>query len=116
LQEKCLQRLGGKPTIAVDVRVLAATHRDLEQAIKAKQFREDLYYRLSVVVISLPPLRERKEDIPELVRFFLRKYAGELGSENPSIHAEALDCLLAEQWPGDVGGLEKGARNVLPFA
>src|SRR5262249_29938413 len=69
LQEKCLQRLGGKETIPVDVRVLAATHRDLEQAIKDRQFREDLYYRLSVVVISLPPLRDRKEDIPELVKF-----------------------------------------------
>jgi len=113
LQEKCLQRLGGKPTIPVDVRVLAATHRDLEQAIKARQFREDLYYRLSVVVISLPPLRDRKEDIPELVRFFLRKYAAELGAENPSIHGEALDYLRAENWPGNVRELENVVRKVL---
>src|SRR5207249_599059 len=116
LQEKCLQRLGGKPTIPVDVRVLAATHRDLEQAIKTKQFREDLYYRLSVVVISLPPLRERKEDIPELVRFFLRKYAAELGAENPSIHGEALDFLRAENWPGNVRELENVVRKVLLLA
>src|SRR5262245_14288625 len=68
LQEKCIQRLGGKETIPVDVRVVAATHRDLEAAIQQKQFREDLYYRLSVVVLALPPLRQRREDIPELVR------------------------------------------------
>ena len=70
LQEKNLQRLGGKETIPVDVRVIAATHRDLETAIKQNQFREDLYYRISVVVLNLPPLRERKEDIPELIQFF----------------------------------------------
>src|SRR3989454_1221024 len=83
LQEKCVERLGGKETIPVDVRVLAATHRDLERASKHKQFREDLYYRLSVVVITLPPLRERKEDIAELVKYFLRKYAVELGVADP---------------------------------
>src|SRR5207244_5076979 len=73
LQEKCLQRLGGKETISVDVRVVAATHRDLETAIQQKQFREDLYYRLSVVVITLPPLRNRKEDIPALIHYFLQR-------------------------------------------
>src|SRR3989475_7630321 len=116
LQEKCLQRLGGKDTIPVDVRVLAATHRDLEQALRDKQFREDLYYRLSVVVITLPPLRERKEDIPELVKYFLRKYAVELGAENPSIHGEALDFLRAENWPGNVRELENVVRKVLLLA
>src|SRR5205807_10131968 len=75
LQERCVQRLGGKETIPIDVRVIAATHRDLEAAIRTKQFREDLYYRLSVVEITLPPLRERREDIPDLVKFFLRKHA-----------------------------------------
>src|SRR4051794_12904430 len=116
LQERSLQRLGGKETIPVDVRVLAATHRDLEAAIKTKQFREDLYYRLSVVVITLPPLRERKEDIPDLVRFFLRKYAAQLGAENPSIHGEALDYLRAETWPGNVRELENVVRKVLLLA
>src|SRR5262249_35299711 len=82
LQHKCLQRLGGKEEIAVDVRVIAATHRDLETAIRQKQFREDLYYRLGVVVITLPPLRERQEDIPELVEYLLHNYAGELSVEN----------------------------------
>jgi nitrogen regulation protein NR(I) len=116
LQEKCLQRLGGKETIPVDVRVIAATHRDLEAAIQQKQFREDLYYRLSVVVIKLPPLRDRKEDIPELVKFFLRKYAVELGFENPSIHAEALEFLRGENWAGNVRELENVVRKVLLLA
>ncbi len=116
LQERVLQRLGGKETIPVDVRVLAATHRDLETAIKNKQFREDLYYRLSVVVIKLPPLRERREDIPDLVRFFMRKYAGELGVENPSIHADALDVLGAQNWQGNVRELENAVRKVLLLA
>ena len=80
LQEKTFQRLGGRETILVDVRVLTATHHDLETAIREKLFREDLYYRLNVVMITLPPLRQRKEDIPELVRYFLTKYGPELGN------------------------------------
>jgi nitrogen regulation protein NR(I) len=116
LQEKCLQRLGGKETIPVDVRVLAATHRDLEDAIKHKQFREDLYYRLSVVVINLPPLRERKEDIPELVKYFLRKYAVEFAVEDPSIASEAVDFLRAQTWPGNVRELENVVRKILLLA
>src|SRR6267154_4176124 len=85
LQEKNLQRLGGKETIPVDVRVIAATHRDLESAIATNQFREDLFYRLSVVVITLPPLRDRKEDIPELTTYFLQKYCADFGSPNQTI-------------------------------
>jgi DNA-binding NtrC family response regulator len=113
LQEKSLQRLGGKETISVDVRVVAATHRDLETAIREKQFREDLYYRLSVVVISLPPLRQRKEDIPALVHYFLQKYGPELGNPEPSIHPEALDYLEAQSWPGNVRELENVVRKTL---
>jgi nitrogen regulation protein NR(I) len=116
LQEKSVQRLGGKENIPVDVRVIAATHRDLEAAIQTHQFREDLYYRLSVVVLRLPPLRERKEDIPELVKFFLRKYAAELGVANPSIHGEAIECLRLENWPGNVRELENVVRKVLLLA
>ncbi len=116
LQEKSVQRLGGKETIPVNVRVLAATHRDLEQAIKDKQFREDLYYRLNVVVISLPPLRERKEDIPDLVKFFLHKFAGELGTDHPSIQDEAVDILRLENWPGNVRELENTVRKMLLLA
>jgi DNA-binding NtrC family response regulator len=116
LQERCVQRLGGKETIPVDVRVLAATNRDLEHAIQHRQFREDLYYRLSVVVVHLPPLRQRKEDVPELVKFFLRKYAAELGVADPSIHAEAVSFLQAQNWPGNVRELENVIRKVLLYA
>ena len=116
LQEKCLQRLGGKETIPVDVRVIAATHRELEAAIRQQQFREDLYYRLSVVVISLPPLRERREDIPELVKYFLHKYGQEMGVPNPSIQEEAMDFLQSQTWPGNVRELENVVRKVLLLA
>lgn len=116
LQEKSLQRLGGKETIPVDVRVIAATHRDLETAIKQNQFREDLYYRISVMVLNLPALRERKEDIPELVRFFLQKYAVEFGVENPSIHPDAVEFLQVQPWPGNVRELENITRKMLLLA
>ncbi len=116
LQEKCLQRLGGKETIAVDVRVVAATHRDLEEAIQQKQFREDLYYRLSVVVITLPPLRHRKEDIPSLVGYFLQKHGPELGNPMPSIHPEAVEFFEAQSWPGNVRELENAVRKSLLLA
>ncbi len=116
LQEKCLQRLGGKETIAVDVRVVAATHRDLEAAIREKQFRDDLYYRLSVVVLTLPSLRDGREDIPELIRYFLQKYGPELGNTNPSIHPEAVEFLQAQRWPGNVRELENVVRKALLLA
>ena len=113
LQEKSIQRLGGKETIDVDVRVLAATHRDLESAIHTKQFREDLYYRLSVVVITLPPLRQRREDVPDLVRYFLQKHGPELGNAEPSIHPEAVEFLQAQPWRGNVRELENVVRKAL---
>ena len=113
LQEKTFQRLGGKETVPVDVRVIAATHRDLETAIRGKEFREDLYYRLNVVVITLPPLRHRREDIPELVRHFLATHGAELGSASPSIHPDAIDFLQAQPWPGNVRELENVVRKAL---
>jgi nitrogen regulation protein NR(I) len=113
LQEKVVQRLGGKENIPVDVRVVAATHRDLELAIREKLFREDLYYRLSVVVITLPPLRHRREDIPGLAHYFLQKYGPELGSAEPSIHAEAMEFLQTQSWPGNVRELENVMRKAL---
>src|SRR6266567_2422749 len=116
LQEKCLQRLGGKETIAVDVRVVAATHHDLETAIRDKHFREDLYYRLSVMVITLPPLRQRKEDIPDLVRYFLQKHGPELGNPKPSIHADAMSFLHSHNWPGNVRELENVVRKAVLLA
>ncbi|HEV2330320.1 MAG TPA: sigma-54 dependent transcriptional regulator [Verrucomicrobiae bacterium] len=116
LQEKCLRRLGGKETISVDVRVLAATHRDLEAAIRQKQFREDLYYRLNVVVITLPPLRNRRDDIPELVHYFLQKYGPELGNAKPGILPEAMELLQLQTWPGNVRELENIVRKALLHA
>jgi nitrogen regulation protein NR(I) len=116
LQEKSIQRLGGKETIPVDVRVIAATHRDLESAIRDRQFREDLFYRISVVVLTLPPLRERTEDIPDLARFFLRKYAAEFNAPGSAIHPDALDFLRTQRWPGNVRELENVIRKVLLLA
>lgn len=113
LQEKCLQRLGGRETIPIDARVLAATHRDLETAIREKQFREDLFYRLSVVVINLPSLRERREDIPALVQYFLRRHGKELSGMQASIHPKALDLLSKHSWPGNIRELENVVRNAL---
>ncbi len=120
LQERSIQRLGGDATIQVDVRVLAATHRDLETAIKEREFREDLYYRLSVVTIHLPVLSERTEDIPDLVRFFMRRYAVEVGIETPAIQPEGVSFLQSQSWPGNVRELENIVRQALllarPFA
>jgi nitrogen regulation protein NR(I) len=120
LQERTIQRLGGDETVPVDVRVLAATHRDLERAIREREFREDLYYRLSVVTIHLPSLSERAEDIPELARFFIQRYATELGVESPSIQTEAIAYLQHQPWPGNVRQLENVIRQALllarPFA
>jgi DNA-binding NtrC family response regulator len=116
LQEKTLQRLGGRETIPVDVRVLAATHCDLEAAIRQKAFREDLYYRLNVVGLTLPALRQRKEDIPELVCYFLGKYGAELGTPQPSVHPEALEFLQSHSWPGNVRELENVIRKSLLLA
>jgi len=116
LQEKCFHSLGGKETVHVDVRVIAATHCDLERAIQEKQFRQDLFYRLSVVVITLPPLRERKEDIPDLVRYFLQKYGSELSSGQPAILPEAMHFLQSQSWPGNVRELENAVRKVLLLA
>ena len=116
LQEKCIQRLGGKEMIPVDVRVIAATHRDLETAIRQNHFREDLFYRISVVVLNLPSLRERKEDVPALIRYFLQKYAAEYHVSNPSIHSEAVEFLQTQPWPGNVRELENVVRKVLLLA
>jgi len=114
LQQKTFQRVGGKETITVDVRVIAATHRDLKLAILKKEFREDLYYRLNVAVIHSPPLRERWEDIPSLVDHFMQRYGAELvGNPEPQIHADALECLQEMSWPGNVRELENVVRRAL---
>jgi nitrogen regulation protein NR(I) len=113
LQEQTLQRVGGKETIAVDARIIAATHRDLEQAIRDKQFREDLFYRLSAFVIQLPPLRDRLEDIPDLVTYFLRRFARELDLPSAAIQPEAVLWLQQQTWPGNVRQLANVVRQAL---
>ena len=116
LQEKCISRLGDKEVIPVNVRVIAATHRDLESALREKLFREDLFYRLSVVVIALPPLRQRAEDIPNLVRYFLQRFGGELGVASPAIQPEAIGFLQDQPWPGNIRQLENVIRQTLLLA
>ncbi|HSW49826.1 MAG TPA: sigma-54 dependent transcriptional regulator [Bryobacteraceae bacterium] len=114
LQDNEFQRLGGIDTIKVDVRVLTATHRDLRREIGAGRFREDLYYRLNVVTVSVPPLRERKDEIPSLARFFLEKHGGN-GGRAPALDPELERALLAYGWPGNIRELENVVRRLLVF-
>jgi DNA-binding NtrC family response regulator len=113
LQEKSIQRLGSGESIPIDARVLSATHRDLETAIQEREFREDLFYRLSVVSLTIPLLRDRSEDIPELVRYFLQRYGREFGLESVSIQPEAVTFLQSQPWPGNVRELENILRQAL---
>lgn len=106
LQEKEFLRVGGVKPIKVDVRIISATNRNLEEAIKLGKFREDLFYRLNVITIYLPPLRERKEDIPLLVKHFINKYNKLLNRKFKGIEDEAMEVLLAHNWPGNVRELE----------
>jgi DNA-binding NtrC family response regulator len=106
LQERTFERVGGNETLKVDVRILAASNRDLRQRIQDGLFREDLYYRLNVVTIEIPPLRERGSDIPELATFFLRRYAQENGKRIEGFSDEALQALLGYPFPGNVRELE----------
>jgi DNA-binding NtrC family response regulator len=106
LQEKSFERVGGNETLKVDVRIIAATNRDLHAAIKAGTFREDLFYRLNVVPVELPPLRERRRDVPLLASFFLKKYADENGRTIDTISDEALEAFAGYAWPGNVRELE----------
>jgi DNA-binding NtrC family response regulator len=102
LQEKEFTRLGGEKTIKVDVRIMAATNRPLKKAVESEEFRRDLYYRLSVVSLNLPPLRTRKEDIPELVFSYIRHFSSKIGSEVLNISPEALEAMKKYPWPGNV--------------
>ncbi|WP_028322127.1 sigma-54-dependent transcriptional regulator [Desulfatiglans anilini] len=115
LQEKSIERLGGRDTISVDVRILAATNRNLEKALAEGRFREDLYYRLKVVTLWLPPLRERRDDIELLTRYFLSRYSREMGVDNPGITAEALQILRQYPWPGNVRELGNCIQKTLIF-
>jgi len=123
LQEREFTRVGGRDAIRADVRIIAATNQDLEAAVRAGRFREDLFFRLNVVRIAVPPLRERRADVPELIEFFLDKVNRELGTALVGVSAEARDLLLRHSWPGNVRELENallraavlaGGRTLVP--
>ncbi len=113
LQDHTIERLGSNTPIPLDVRVLAATHQDLERAVGEGRFREDLYYRLKVVILRVPPLRERMEDLPELAEFLLRRCAARLKLPLPALAPEALTALRARSWPGNVRELEHCLERAL---
>ena len=113
LQEKEFERVGGNDTISVDVRVVAATNRELKQMVEEGEFREDLYYRLNVVQLDLPPLRARRSDIPVLAHHFLEKYAKENERELEGFTDEALRALMAYPWPGNVRELENAIERAV---
>jgi transcriptional regulator with GAF, ATPase, and Fis domain len=116
LQEHEFQRLGGNQTLRTDVRVISATNRELEQRVREGAFREDLFYRLNVVVMSIPPLRERREDILPLIDHFLKRYARENGREIEGLSREAQDILLKYDYPGNVRELENIIERAVVIA
>ncbi len=115
LQERTFERLGGTKTLATDARIVSATNRDLEAMSKAGEFREDLYWRLNVVPIFLPPLRDRREDLPVLIEFFLDRFSRAAGSE-VSLSAEAMRRLMGYPWPGNIRELENTMQRLVVLA
>jgi two-component system response regulator HydG len=113
LQERVIQRVGGIETIELDVRVVSASNRDLAKMVEEGSFRQDLYYRLVVFPITLPPLRDRREDIPLLVEHFLEKYARDAGKRVTRVEAQAMDAMAAHGWPGNVRELENVIHRTL---
>jgi two-component system response regulator HydG len=116
LQEREIRRVGATTSVKVDARVVAATNRDLEEAVARGNFRQDLYYRLNVITIGLPPLRERREDIVPLAQVFLRRYARAQGKALSAISGEALERLVAHPWPGNVRELENVIERAVVLA
>ena len=116
LQEHTFERVGGDRTLRMDVRILAATNRDLERMIQEGTFREDLFYRLNVVCIEIPPLRRRRSDIPPLIEHFLREYAAENGKEIEGVSREAMDRLMRYDYPGNVRELENAIERAVVLA
>jgi DNA-binding NtrC family response regulator len=113
LQEREFERVGGVKTIKVDVRILAATNRDLEKAVKEGVFREDLYYRLNVIPMHLPALRKMREDVPLLIEHFLKDLAKRKKKDPPTVPAEVMDCLVNYRWPGNVRELENLVERLI---
>ncbi len=113
LQDHCFERVGGEKTIEADVRVLAATNRDLRHEVQVGRFRDDLYYRLNVIAIHLPPLRERKEDIPLLAQHFLKKFNLKEGKKIHKFSSNAMQALMDYEWPGNVRQLENAISHAV---
>ena len=113
IEEKQIYRLGSEKPVSVDPRIIASTNRNLRDAVAEGSFREDLFYRLNVISIDLPPLRKRKEDIRELVRHFLNKYSAEFGTEKKVLSTEAEQMLISHTWPGNVRELENTIKRLL---
>jgi Nif-specific regulatory protein len=116
LQEHEFERLGGTRTLRVDVRLIAATNRDLTTMVEAGTFREDLFYRLNVVAIEMPALRERKEDIPPLANFFIKRFSGELKKKMDGLDADAAKLLMRYNWPGNIRELENSIERAMLLA
>jgi transcriptional regulator with GAF, ATPase, and Fis domain len=116
LQEMVFERVGSSEPVQVQVRVIAATHQDLEALIGEGRFREDLYYRLNVISIAMPPLRERAEDIPELAQHFLKQYGSRCGRPDLAIDDEAMLLLKSFRWPGNIRQLENAIEHAVVFA
>ncbi len=116
LQEHEFERVGGTQTLKVDVRVIAATNRKLEEEVAKGRFREDLYYRLNVVAIEMPPLRDRRSDVPVLAKFFLDRYAKENGKELAAFSPQTMELMMAYDWPGNVRELENAVERAVVLA
>jgi len=116
LQERKIRRVGGNADLLVSARIVAATNRDLAAEVKAGRFREDLFYRLNVIQLHMPPLRERREDIPAFARFFLERFAAELGKRTPALSPAALQLLEQHPWPGNVRELANVLERAITLA
>ncbi len=116
LQEKVFERVGSTKTISTDIRIIAATNSDLEKAVEQNLFRRDLYYRLKVIVFQLPPLKERREDIPAFAEFFLDKYGSELGKSAQKFDKECMDALISYDYPGNIRELENIVERAVVLA
>jgi two-component system NtrC family response regulator len=113
LQDRIIERVGGKTVIPLDVRVIAATNRSLVEEVETKRFREDLYYRLSVIALDLPPLREREDDVVVIANFLLNLYGNENGKTNLSFNPSALQRIRSYDWPGNIRELENRIKRAV---
>ncbi|MGB9897599.1 sigma 54-interacting transcriptional regulator, partial [Thermanaerothrix sp.] len=115
IEEQAIRRVGGTTMIKVDVQIIAASNRNLQEMIRLQQFRQDLYYRLKVVDLHLPPLRERKEDIPELVGYFIRHHNAKLGMNVQDVTPSAMEALIRYDWPGNIRELNHAIERAMLF-